>query len=41
MTMWPIFTRVNKPENDDPTLLERTGDAFDAWAPLEKRSAER
>jgi putative SOS response-associated peptidase YedK len=34
MTMWPISTRVNKPENDDPSLLERTGDPFDLWAPL-------
>ena len=25
MTMWPISTRVNKPENDDPSLLDRTG----------------
>jgi putative SOS response-associated peptidase YedK len=31
MTMWPI---VNKPENDDPTLLDRTGDPFKVWAPL-------
>jgi putative SOS response-associated peptidase YedK len=23
MTMWPISTRVNKPENDDPSILER------------------
>jgi len=22
MTMWPISTRVNKPENDDPAILE-------------------
>lgn len=22
MTMWPISTRVNKPDNDDPTLLD-------------------
>jgi putative SOS response-associated peptidase YedK len=22
MRMWPISTRVNKPENDDPSLLE-------------------
>ena len=29
MTMWPISTRVNKPENDDPTLLERIGDRFE------------
>src|SRR5262249_38751610 len=25
MTLWPISTRVNKPENDDATLLDRTG----------------
>ena len=23
MTMWPISTRVNKAENDDPGILER------------------
>ena len=23
MTMWPISTRVNKPDNDDPGILER------------------
>jgi putative SOS response-associated peptidase YedK len=34
MTMWPISTRVNMPENDDPSLLDRTGDAFHLWAPL-------
>ena len=34
MTMWPISRRVNKPENDDPSLLDRTGDVFDMWAPL-------
>ena len=22
MTMWPISTRVNKPEHDDPSILE-------------------
>ena len=22
MTMWPISTRVNKPENDEPAILE-------------------
>jgi putative SOS response-associated peptidase YedK len=26
MMMWPISTRVNKPENDDPSLLDRVGD---------------
>ena len=24
MTMWPISTRVNKPANDDPAVLEAT-----------------
>ena len=24
MTMWPISTRVNKPDNDDAAILERT-----------------
>jgi putative SOS response-associated peptidase YedK len=28
MTIWPISTRVNKPENDDPSLLNRSVDAF-------------
>jgi putative SOS response-associated peptidase YedK len=23
MTMWPISTRVNKPENDEPAILDR------------------
>ena len=23
LTMWPISTRVNKPDNDDPSILER------------------
>jgi hypothetical protein len=43
MTMWPISMRVNKPENDDATLLDRTGDPFNVWAPLDvsKRSAQR
>jgi hypothetical protein len=26
MTMWPISTRVNKPDNDDPSILDRTAD---------------
>jgi putative SOS response-associated peptidase YedK len=34
MNMWPISRRVNKPENDDAMLLDRTGDPFDLWAPL-------
>jgi hypothetical protein len=23
MRMWPISMRVNKPENDDPSIIER------------------
>jgi hypothetical protein len=43
MTMWPISTRVNDPENDDPSLLDRTMDQTDWQSPLstipdEKRS---
>jgi putative SOS response-associated peptidase YedK len=34
MTMWPISTRVNKPENDDPCLLDRSVDPFNVRAPL-------
>ena len=34
MTMWPIFTRVNTPENDDPSLLDRVGGPSEWWAPL-------
>ena len=41
MTMWPISTRVNKPENDDPSLLERSGDPFEVWAPLDHQSEDR
>jgi putative SOS response-associated peptidase YedK len=26
MTMWPISTRVNKPENDDASVLERVNE---------------
>jgi putative SOS response-associated peptidase YedK len=39
MTMWPISTRVNKPENDDSSLVDRTGNAFDVWAPLSEGRA--
>jgi putative SOS response-associated peptidase YedK len=34
MTMWPISTRVNKPENDDPSILERVAELIDWQAPL-------
>ena len=30
MRMWPISTRVNKPENDDPTIVEPIELATDA-----------
>jgi putative SOS response-associated peptidase YedK len=30
MRMWPISTRVNKPENDDPSILEPIELATDA-----------
>jgi hypothetical protein len=34
MTMWPISTRVNKPENDDPSILDRVAEPMDWQAPL-------
>lgn len=34
MTMWPISTRVNNPENDDPSLLDRAKEPVDWQAPL-------
>jgi putative SOS response-associated peptidase YedK len=33
LTMWPISTRVNKPENDDLSLLDRVRGALDVWGP--------
>ena len=46
MTMWPISTRVNAPEHDDPSLLDRTVDQSDWQSPHttipdEKRSIRR
>jgi putative SOS response-associated peptidase YedK len=38
MTMWPICTRVNKPENDDPSLLDRAEEAVDWQAPLDGKA---
>jgi putative SOS response-associated peptidase YedK len=35
MAMWPISTRVNSPDNDDPSLLDRATEMSDIWAPLE------
>ena len=37
MTMWPISTRVNKPENDDPSLLDRAEEPVDWQAPLDRK----
>ena len=34
MTMWPISIRVNKPENDELSLLDRVEEPVDVWAPL-------
>lgn len=34
MIMWPISTRVNKPENDDPSILDRVVEPVDWQAPL-------
>jgi putative SOS response-associated peptidase YedK len=39
MVMWPISTRVNSPDNDDPSLLHRSADAFEIWAPLRKEGS--
>jgi len=36
MTMWPISTRVNKPENDDPSILDRSAESLDWQAPLDR-----
>ena len=30
MRMWPISTRVNKPENDDPSIIEPVEQTTDA-----------
>lgn len=35
MIMWPISTRVYKPENDDPSILERAAGPLDWQAPLD------
>jgi putative SOS response-associated peptidase YedK len=41
MTMWPISTRVNVPENDDPSLLDRVTELSEVWAPLDLRTEDR
>jgi putative SOS response-associated peptidase YedK len=35
MSLWPISTRVNKPENDDPSILHQTSEPSDWQAPLD------
>jgi putative SOS response-associated peptidase YedK len=37
MTMWPISTRVNKPENDDRSILDRLAKPHDWQAPLDRQ----
>jgi putative SOS response-associated peptidase YedK len=37
MTMWPISIRVNKPENDDPSILDRAPGPEDWQAPLDRQ----
>jgi putative SOS response-associated peptidase YedK len=41
MTMWPISSRVNSPDYDDPSLLDRTIALSDVWAPLERETMSR
>jgi putative SOS response-associated peptidase YedK len=41
MVMWPISTRVNSPDNDDASLLDRTTGLSDVWAPLESEGISR
>jgi len=38
MTMWPTSRRVNAPENDNASLLDRTVDVFESGAPLTSQS---
>jgi putative SOS response-associated peptidase YedK len=38
LVMWPISTRVNSPDNDDPSLLDRTTGLSDVWSPLEQKA---
>jgi hypothetical protein len=40
MTMWPISARVNKPDNDDPFILDRAGEPIDWQAPLDRLADE-
>jgi putative SOS response-associated peptidase YedK len=40
MTMWAISTRVNKPENDEPSLLDRIEEPANWQAPLNHKVSE-
>jgi putative SOS response-associated peptidase YedK len=40
MAMWPISTRVNKPENDDVAILDRAAEPSDWQAPLDQRTPD-
>ena len=37
--MWPISTRVNKPENDDQSILDRVREPLDWQAPFESANS--
>jgi putative SOS response-associated peptidase YedK len=41
MVIWPISTRVNSPDNDDASLLDRITGLSDVWAPLESEGISR
>ncbi len=41
MTIWPISTRVNKPENDEPAILDRAPEPIDWQSPLNHRPLPR
>src|SRR5262245_26004316 len=41
MTAWPISIRVNKPENDSPSILDPVAEPVDWQAPLDRSDQER
>jgi len=41
MRMWPISTRVNKPENDDPSIIEPMRSILDAAAAIAQAGVSR
>jgi putative SOS response-associated peptidase YedK len=41
MTIWPISTRVNKPENDEPSILDRAPEPIDWQSPLNAQPLRR